>query len=263
MVELNEGFVDEPRPAGEGEEPTAVAAAAAPIDSEVPAAHAGGSHTAAASTGSHQPVNGAFVPPNQEPVGPPLGDQSDGVARAGEILTAATGARWPMYLRNVKQILRQAEGGFDERRYAFGGLMDLLKALQREGFVRIERDRRGGLRVFQGQLLQRAPSQVSGNVLPQGLPVDEAEVDPMDERQPSHLLHQAPPIDIERLDDGPMPTIDTTAELLGRASHRKPRARALRPAPAPAAKRAAAKPAAKKTAAPKRTSRKKATANDE
>ena len=48
-----------------------------------------------------------------------------------------------MYLRNVKQILRQAEGGFDERRYGFGGLMDLLKALQRESAVRIERDRRG------------------------------------------------------------------------------------------------------------------------
>ena len=69
--------------------------------------------------------------------------------------SAATTARWPMYLRNVKQILRQAEGGFDERRYGFGGLMDLLKACQREGFVRIERDRRGGLRVFQGAALQK------------------------------------------------------------------------------------------------------------
>jgi uncharacterized LabA/DUF88 family protein len=261
MVELNEGFVDEPRPAGEGEESTAVAASAPPIESEASASHAGHSHAVPASGVSHQPVNGAFVPPSQEPVGPPLGNQADGVARAGEILTAATGARWPMYLRNVKQILRQAEGGFDERRYAFGGLMDLLKALQREGFVRIERDRRGGLRVFQGQLLQRAPSQASGNVLPQGLPADDAEVDPMDERQPSHLLQQTPPIDIERLDDGPMPTIDTTAELLGRASHRKPRARALRPAPVPAAKRAAAKPAAKKAAAPKR-GRKKASADE-
>ena len=44
---------------------------------------------------------------------------------------AATSARWPMYLRNVKQILRA--GNFDERRYGFGGLMDLLKACQREG----------------------------------------------------------------------------------------------------------------------------------
>ena len=90
--------------------------------------------------------------------------------QAGRILGAATGARWPMYLRNVKQILRQAEGGFDERRYGFGGLMDLLKACQREGFVRVERDRRGGLRVFQGAALQGgAPSapQVCRPNLPQ------------------------------------------------------------------------------------------------
>src|SRR5207245_5689366 len=77
-----------------------------------------------------------------------------GVLRAGLILAAATTARWPMYLRNVKQILRQAEGGFDERRYGFGGLMDLLKACQKEALVRIERDRRGGLRVFAGAALQ-------------------------------------------------------------------------------------------------------------
>ncbi len=70
--------------------------------------------------------------------------------KAGRILGAATGARWPMYLRNVKQILRQTEGGFDERRYGFGGLMDLLKACQREGFVRVERDQ------------ARRPSRVPG-----------------------------------------------------------------------------------------------------
>ena len=37
-----------------------------------------------------------------------------------------------MYLRNVKQILR-GRRRFDERRYGFGGLMDLLKACQRDG----------------------------------------------------------------------------------------------------------------------------------
>jgi uncharacterized LabA/DUF88 family protein len=56
----------------------------------------------------------------------PAGTAAEGVQRAGAILAAATNARWPMYLRNVKQILRQAPGGFDERRYGFGGLMDLL-----------------------------------------------------------------------------------------------------------------------------------------
>src|SRR5206468_2017537 len=73
----------------------------------------------------------------------------EGVRIVGQMLRNATGARWPMYLRNVKQILRAADVSFDERRYGFGGLMDLLRACQKEGLIRLERDRRGGLRVFQ------------------------------------------------------------------------------------------------------------------
>src|SRR6202163_2113922 len=97
----------------------------------------------------------------------PAGDQVVGVKLAGQILAAATTARWPMYLRNVKQILR-AGGGYDERRYGFGGLMDLLRACQREGFVRLERDRRGGLRVFQGPAIARGAA----------LPVEARETEP-------------------------------------------------------------------------------------
>src|SRR5438034_280416 len=47
----------------------------------------------------------------------PLGDGAAGVRAAGQLLAAATGARWPMYLRNFKQILRSS--GFDERRFGF------------------------------------------------------------------------------------------------------------------------------------------------
>src|SRR5204862_893377 len=89
----------------------------------------------------------------------PLESQADGVKRASDILRAATNARWPMYLRNVKQLLRAADGGFDERRYGFGGLVDLVRACQKEGLVRVERDRRGGLRVFPGAALPRIGMQ--------------------------------------------------------------------------------------------------------
>jgi hypothetical protein len=169
-----------------------------------------------------------------------------GVLRAGRILGAATTARWPMYLRNVKQILRQAEGGFDERRYGFGGLMDLLKACQRDGLVRIERDRRGGLRVFQGVSLQRA-------ALPPPEPGEVVDVTPI-ETQPGESMEVSEPLETERPELEPIP-IDTTAELLGRAKPRKPRARAPRPAPAATPRKAAAR----KPAAPRRTRSKKAT----
>jgi hypothetical protein len=170
------------------------------------------------------------------------------VRRAGQILGAATGARWPMYLRNVKQILRQTEGGFDERRYGFGGLMDLLKGCQREGFVRVERDRRGGLRVFQGSALQStAPAPVvSRPNLPQP-DVEEYENQPI-EAPRAEPIDSGNRADVDHEDVQPV-LIDTTAELLGRAKPRQPRVRAARPAPAATPRKAAAKkPAAKKPA---------------
>jgi hypothetical protein len=157
MVELNESFIEDietgalkARSTSEGETDV-VAPPFVPAASGVSAASGVLQPPSPAGYGEPRRSDsggGAFRPAGegspQEPVGTPLGDQTEGVQRAGQILGAATGARWPMYLRNVKQILRQADGGFDERRYGFGGLMDLLKGCQRESFVRIERDRRGG-----------------------------------------------------------------------------------------------------------------------
>jgi len=244
MVELNPGFSEEPRAAADGDEATAPAQAIAGGESAGAPPH-GTNGTAQAGSPVAQgfsPAGGGSVPQRggpAEPAGPPLGDQAEGVQRAGRILGAATGARWPMYLRNVKQILRQTDGGFDERRYGFGGLMDLLKGCQREGFVRVERDRRGGLRVFQGSALQRVSAPLSDSIGNVAEPV---------ETQPGESFEMHEPAETEQPGSEPIP-IDTTAELLGRAKPRKPRARALRPAPAAAPKKAAAKkPAPRKSA---------------
>jgi uncharacterized LabA/DUF88 family protein len=249
MVELNEGF-DE----------AAAASTASPAerpdeghrrhDHAQPAMHEG--HVA-----PHEPqapVAGAESQPTES--------TAAGVSRARAILAAATGARWPMYLRNVKQILRQAEGGFDERRYGFGGLMDLLKALQREGFVRVERDRRGGLRVFQGPMMQPAAQARPMPGLPQDEPVEVVEAEPV-ESQPGEVVETAETMDIEQPEAEPIP-IDTTAELLGRAKARKPRVRAAAHRPLGSSARAPRavkeKTAAKKPAARKSTRRKAAAA---
>jgi uncharacterized LabA/DUF88 family protein len=239
MVELNEGFTEDGSTQPAVEAPQAQAQAPSHVQP----------HAA-----SHAPVQHEVRPTESAEAG---------VARARQILAAATSARWPMYLRNVKQILRQADGGFDERRYGFGGLMDLLKALQRDGLVRIERDRRGGLRVFQGQALQAAArSQVYV-----GLPKDvEEEIEAIEsigavpiEAQPGEGLATAEPFETEQAEAEPIP-IDTTAELLGRVKARKPRARTL---PRPAAEgRTARKMAPKKPAVRKTTRAKKAVAAD-
>jgi uncharacterized LabA/DUF88 family protein len=206
-----------------------------------------------ASPGSPSAAAQAVRPPEVPPL--PTESPADGVARARQILAAATNARWPMYLRNVKQILRQAEGGFDERRYGFGGLMDLLRACQKEGLVRVERDRRGGLRIFQGPTLQPA-SAPSSELREQpevtyGVEgVEPVEAAPL-ETQPGEVIETRAPIETEPPEAGPIP-IDTTAELLGRAKPKRvAHGRASRPAASPSTRKVAKKPSRRATRAKK------------
>jgi len=72
---------------------------------------------------------------------------AEGVRALEEALAAGT-PRWPMYVRQMKQYLKTAIEDFDERRYGFTSPVDLLRAAQKEGVVRLERDRQGVMRVF-------------------------------------------------------------------------------------------------------------------
>ena len=76
---------------------------------------------------------------------------------------AAQPLRWPMYVRQAKQYLRTAIGGFDERNYGFASVVDLLRAAGKEGVLRVERDRQGAIRLFPGQKLA-APAASPGEV---------------------------------------------------------------------------------------------------
>jgi hypothetical protein len=67
---------------------------------------------------------------------------------------ATTPPRWPMYPRQFKQFLKNAQPDFDERRY--GSIADLMRACQKDGILRLERDRQGGLRVFASNDKSRA-----------------------------------------------------------------------------------------------------------
>jgi hypothetical protein len=229
MVELNEGF-DEGEP---------------------PAAQSDGSVSTAPPIA---PATPSSVPP-AAPL-PQAGEPAEAVRLTANALRAAANARWPMYLRNVKQILRAAN--IDERRYGMMGLMDLIRACQREGLLRTERDRRGGLRVFQGAALM-------ANI---AVPVQAAAafagaIDDDNESQPAALggVHEpsfnvGSDADDEPIEVAPATIVDTTAELLGRSTSK--RTRAKQPA-RPAAQR---RTAAKKPAATRRSSRTRRTPSD-
>jgi uncharacterized LabA/DUF88 family protein len=101
------------------------------------------------------------TPESREPAAPAaaLPDAArahEAIQHALEIFQrAAQPPRWPMYVRQVKQYLRVADEGFDERKSGFSTIVEFLRAGQRDGVFRLERDRQGVLRVFPGASLQR------------------------------------------------------------------------------------------------------------
>jgi hypothetical protein len=107
-------------------------------------------------------VNGAADTGDNRPAGPVAvtGTPADGIREFRAIMQTATVARWPMYLRNVKQLIRQVNPAFDERAYGFAHLADLLRGAGKENVIRVERDRQGVLRVFQANGAQ--PSSAPG-----------------------------------------------------------------------------------------------------
>jgi uncharacterized LabA/DUF88 family protein len=71
---------------------------------------------------------------------------------------------WPMYLRSFKHFLRSVDPSFDERRHGFSSIHDLARQAQREGLLRIERNRQGILRIYPGEqfpqaLLEKPPAE--------------------------------------------------------------------------------------------------------
>jgi hypothetical protein len=96
-----------------------------------------------------------------------------------------------MYVRQAKQFLRNAIEGFDERKYGFASVVDLLRAAGKEGVLRVERDRQGAVRVFPGANL--APRVVT--------PVEEPPLDVeepnVDEDEPADVEGTAVAVEVE------------------------------------------------------------------
>jgi uncharacterized LabA/DUF88 family protein len=86
----------------------------------------------------------------------------DAVRTAARLFaTAKQTPRWPMYIRQVRQYLRIADETFDERKAGFAGIVEFLRACQKEGLLRLDRDRQGVIRVFPGPQFSR-PAAVPG-----------------------------------------------------------------------------------------------------
>jgi uncharacterized LabA/DUF88 family protein len=180
-------------------------AARAPQQPTTPAApHRRHEERASTAASAAAPSNGSGAEPRT----------ADGIREVRRLFQAAQNPpRWPMYIRQAKQFLRNVDGSFDERRFGFASLVDLLRACQRDGLFRIERDRQGVMRLFPGNVMQASDAENDnrGNVAeeqpvaeasspewtPAPAPVDEGDSEIVDGDVVQEVSAPPPVLDIE------------------------------------------------------------------
>jgi uncharacterized LabA/DUF88 family protein len=138
------------------------------------------------------------------------GRAADGIREVRRLLqSAARPPRWPMYIRQIKQFLRGVDPTFDERKFGFETLNDLMRACQRDGLLRVERDRQGGMRIFPGTLNQDADFADRSDRADYADSADRAnaEADYADSADPANLR--------DRQAEAFEPAADTPADAIG------------------------------------------------
>jgi len=202
-----------------------------------------------------RPMEGTVMRPPSETRSEPREDEDeeslpsspmtmqDGIRAVQQaIVDAPTPPRWPMYVRQAKQFLRQAIEGFDERKYGFSSVVDLLRAAGKEGVLRIERDRQGAIRLFPGANLSSKPRAADAPIdldetvdveVPPDAVVEPAEaeiVDTVFESAPVESVDvevESPPVAEAEViaetdeDDEPQPNVTPDGRPIGGASASK------------------------------------------
>jgi len=157
----------------EAVEGSAAAAAAAATPVAPPVAPVDGAEPLAVAPVVQAPVD-SEPDGSDEEEGAPAATMTmqDGIRAVQHAFARAANVRWPMYVRQARQFLRTAIEGFDERKYGFSSVVDLLRAAGKENVLRIERDRQGAVRVFPGLNLMDRPRQSPMDGLPEDVEAD-------------------------------------------------------------------------------------------
>jgi uncharacterized protein (TIGR00288 family) len=191
------------------------------------------------------PVADAAAPERPAAVtAPDPARMADAVKIVRSVFQSGQPRRWPMYIRNVKQILRSAEPGFDEHKFGFNSIVDLLRACQREGLLRLERDRQGVLRVFAGPSLHAARPEETR--IDEAAPIAIVEGAPAETEVVEEVIveEEAPAVTavVERAADAPATAAEPGEPDLEEPAAKRPRRR--RAAPAGGARKRTAGPKA-------------------
>jgi uncharacterized LabA/DUF88 family protein len=137
--------------------------------------------------------------PQKEPSGYPA-PSAMAMESVRQILEqTAAKSHWPMYLRTFKHFLRSADVTFDERKFGIPSIHDLARQAQREGLLRIERNRQGILRIYPGENIKQNAAPYQASTEPEPQVPDYAErmeatvPDPLPMPEPDYKPAQEPP----------------------------------------------------------------------
>ena len=246
LVELKEPDVAAARPSHRGHPgaPRAeVAPQPAPEPTPQPEAEAGPPPQPEAA-----PVLAESRPETHAPAAEPV-QSGQAIALLRKIFANGKGnVRWPMYLRSFKQLLRAADPSFDEQAFGFGSVYDLVRQAQREGLLRIERNRKGILRIFPGDNFPQA--------VPEEPVLQEQPPAPVEVPEPEVIeaaVEEVPPESVPELAAEPVAVPIPVEEPAPEPPPRKPRA------PRPRKSASTRQPKQKKSAAPRKSRAKKTT----
>ena len=105
-----------------------------------------------------EPAAEAAAPEAAAPEQPASGTQGAEAVKALEELLRESKSKphWPMYLRTFKQFLRSLQPPFDERQYGLSSTYELARQAQRDGLLRVERNRQGILRIYPAERFPRS-----------------------------------------------------------------------------------------------------------
>src|SRR4051812_5947192 len=180
--------------------------------------------------------------------------------------------RWPMYVRQVKQYLRGVDPTFDERKFGFQSLNDLLRACQKEGLFRMERDRQGVIRFFQGNVMKQDEAAAASGINRADIEAAERLAAQAEAELAAQEQRDAEVVDGDVVRDTEPPSIvdgeeaapfaqahspEPVAEQEGARPSRRKRATGAKTAKAPREPKAAREPREKKGTSKPRTARKK------
>jgi hypothetical protein len=170
-----------------------------------------------AASGSSAPAVVSFP----SPAGPTPAQLEEGVrALFDAFQNAKNPPHWPMYLRNVKQYVKNAAPSYDERRYGFANFLEAVRAAGRAGLFRLERNRQGILRIFAGNQFPRPVPvpvfDIENELAAAAQPV--ADSAPVVEEEVAAVIEEPSPVIVEEL-----PVAEVTPEEPKHATRRRAR----------------------------------------